>query len=384
MSDGQPQGHVSRALLDAAVASATNGIVLADATQPDLPLVFVNPAFERMTGYRAADAVGVNCRFLQGPSVRQKGLDTLRRTLREGGSCNVVLKNYRKDGTPFWNELFVAPIRNENEEITHYVGVQTDVTRRIEAERGRARLERQLRARNEQLEGLNEEKNALLGMAAHDIRNPLTTILLNVDLLRRMVAPLPSPARPQQAVKRIGDSARFMLDLVNELLDVTKIESGRVGLEREAVDLPELIRERLPVHRQSAEAKGIAVRSRCESGLPPADADRARIAQVLDNLLSNAVKFSHAGSAIRVQAGQQDGLPAVSVTDQGQGIPPAERDRLFQPFAKTSVRGTAGESSTGLGLAICRKIIDAHGGTIEVESEVGKGSTFRFTLPAHR
>jgi PAS domain S-box-containing protein len=374
--------RVTRALLEAAVASASNGIVLADASLPDLPLVFVNPAFERITGYSAREALGENCRFLQGTARRQKRLETLREALAAGTRCNVVLKNFRKDGTMFWNELYVAPLRDAQGRVTHFVGVQNDVTRRVEAERAGSRLRRQLRERNRELERLDAEKNALLGMAAHDIRNPLTTILLNAAILKGDAARPPGPEACHRAVGRIRDSAGFMLELVNELLDVTKIESGSLSLDRKPLDIAALLRERLPPHRQSAAAKRIEIRSRCEGGLPPAYADRARIAQVLDNLVSNAVKFSHPDTTVRVRAARAGDDIAVSVSDEGQGVPPEEQARLFQPFARTSVRGTAGEPSTGLGLAICRKIVKAHDGRIGVESTAGKGSTFHFTLPA--
>jgi signal transduction histidine kinase len=171
--------------------------------------------------------------------------------------------------------------------------------------------------------------------------------------------------------------------MVNNLLDVSKIESGRMSLSKSSCTIHEILQERLPMYRQSAAMKTITIHAnRCRT-LPEINVDRSKILQVLDNLISNAIKFSFPESTIRIQTTHDDEFVHVAVIDKGQGIPENECHKLFEPFSKTSVRSTAGESSTGLGLAICRKIIEAHGGTIHVDSEVGKGSTFYFTLPLY-
>ncbi len=361
--------------------SASNGIAIADARKKDMPLIFVNPAFERITGYSWREVIGTNCRFLQGKLRAQPGLVTVRRALTSGNNCRVVLKNFRKDGSRFWNELYLTPIRASSGKITHYVAIQTDVTRRIEAERAEVRLRRSLRKKNRELKALNEQKNGLLGMAAHDIQNPLAVIMLCSDML---ISQSDEKLRVQLA-KRMKQNAQFMRELVNDLLDVSKIEAGKLTLKCKSCNLRDLIHERMPMYRQGACFKEITVQSRCASDLPAVYADVSRITQVIDNLISNAVKFSYAGQKVILKARQEGSAVQVSVMDHGQGIPEAERQKLFLPFSKTSVKGTAGEKSTGLGLAICRKIIEAHpDGRIAVESEVGKGSTFSFWLPVYQ
>jgi len=372
---------VTRNLLAAAISSSTNGIVIADARKKDTPLIFVNPAFERITGYAAEEAIGRNCRFLQGPDTRQKGLTALRRALSKGNSCNVILQNFRKNGEPFWNELHIAPIRNASGSLTHFVGVQTDVTRRVEAERAGKRLRCRLRNRNRKLAELNELKNELLGMAAHDIRNPLMTILWSCDaMLRLMLGPM--TGKQLTSAQRIRDTADYMLQMVNELLDVSRIESGKLQLDKNVCDIAKLVREQSPIYRQRGASKEITVRTRIRPGaVPLAEIDRSRIIQVLDNLVSNAIKFSEPGKRVDLVVASSGDAVEVSVCDRGQGIPADEQEKLFRPFARTSVKATRGESSTGLGLAICRKIVEAHGGAISVRSEPGKGSVFSFRLP---
>lgn len=372
---------VTRSLMAGGVVAAGNGIVIADARAKDRPLIYVNPAFESITGYAASDVLGRNCRFLQGPERKQGGLSVLRRALSSGRSCTVILRNYRKDGGLFWNELHIAPMKDADGGVTHFIGIQNDVTRRIESGQRNAALRRELDQRNQELEALNEQKNALLGMAAHDIRNPLGTILLNVDMLKdRLNRPL-TAAQRKECLARIERSTRFMLEMVNSLLDVSKIEAGKMTLELTACDLRRLIRERLPLYRESAAVKRIAIRCRCSAGAV-ACADPTRIAQVLDNLVTNAIKFSYPETTIRITVTPKGDRVTVAVADEGQGIPEQEQSKLFKPFSKTSVRGTAGEHSTGLGLSICRKIIEAHEGRITVQSRPGEGATFSFDLPA--
>jgi len=243
-------------------------------------------------------------------------------------------------------------------------------------------LQRETARKGAALEQANRLKNELLGTVAHDLRNPLGVISGYASLLLQGgIGPLNGQQRAVLAT--IESSGRFMADLVDGLVDLSAIEAGEVRLARAEIDLAAAVREDVELNRIAASAKGIAV----EVGdLPPAVlcGDRSKLRQVVNNLVENAVKYSRAGSVVRVTAAVEGREVRVAVADQGQGIPPAELGRVFEPFARGSGRGTAGEKSTGLGLAIVRHIVEAHGGRITVESEVGKGSTFAFTLPLDR
>jgi two-component system, OmpR family, sensor kinase len=243
-----------------------------------------------------------------------------------------------------------------------------------------ATLQRELTRKNAELEKVNEQKNRFLGMAAHDLRNPLGVIRSYSEFLQDEAGDTLNDEQ-REFVTIIRETSEFMLRLVSDLLDVAAIESGQLTLDAQPTDLGQLIRQNVTLNRVLAARKDIAVEFDPPPTVPMILLDRGKIEQVLNNLLSNAVKFSHRGTVVRVRLTWADDLATVTVRDQGQGIPAADLPKLFKPFSRASVHATDGEQSTGLGLAIVRRIIEGHGGRIWVESEVGTGSTFSFALP---
>ena len=182
-------------------------------------------------------------------------------------------------------------------------------------------------------------------------------------------------------IERIEASSVFMLRLVNDLLDLSRIEAGALELELRPTDLAELVGNNVVLNRMLAEQRGITLDLAADAGMPRALVDRGKLEQVLNNLVSNALKYSESGTCVSVAVGFDAEGFTLAVADQGQGIPADERDRLFEPFSTTSVQAAVGEKCTGLGLAIVRRIVDGHGGSIAVDSEVGVGSTFTVRLP---
>jgi len=245
----------------------------------------------------------------------------------------------------------------------------------------RAQAEAEIARKNAELTELNDVKNQLLGMAAHDLRNPLSVIRTSSSFLLEDEARLLPPEKVTAFMRRIKENSEFMLKLIDDLLDMAKIESGRLDLNLVRQDLYAVIEENVSFNRTLADKKDIRLDFVPGRGLPLLRFDRGKVEQVLNNLISNALKFSSPGTAVTVQAARANGTVVVSVKDQGPGIPAEELDRLFKPFSKTSVRSTAGEKGTGLGLAISHRIVEGHGGRIWAESEVGKGTTFKFSLP---
>jgi len=228
----------------------------------------------------------------------------------------------------------------------------------------------------DKLEKVNDEKNKLLGMAAHDLRNPVSSIsgfaLLMLDESyaekRREIA---------EMIKKTSDE---MLELINNLLDISAIESGHMALTFSPNDLNLLIEARVQLFGMIATQKGIALNHKPTS-IPSFVFDARRVQQVIDNLISNAIKFTRPGGSVNVVASVESGNVRVEVTDDGVGIPEKEQEHLFTGQKKISVRPTGGERSTGYGLIIAAKIVRAHNGMIGVKSRPGTGSSFFFTLP---
>ncbi len=252
----------------------------------------------------------------------------------------------------------------------------------------RSHLQNQLLAEQqqllvEQLSKANAAKNRFLGMAAHDLRNPLASIRGLAEFLREgAVGPL--NADQLDLIETIHGASQQMLEMVNELLDVATIESGELKLHVEALNLGDLVARCTVMINMEAAKKKTVVTFDPPSPAVVLAADSAKMKQVVDNLLSNAVKYSPPGSTVRarVQAEPDGKTVNLSVRDQGPGIPDDERDKLFKDFSRLSIKPTGGEKSTGLGLAICRKIVEAHRGTIVAENQPGGGCEFRVTLPS--
>jgi two-component system, OmpR family, sensor kinase len=263
-------------------------------------------------------------------------------------------------------------------------GEQSDDTRIVEALASLncdlANAQRELARRNAELDGAIREKNQLLGMAAHDLRNPLGIIVGVLDILSEELADSLS-AENRELLSRVVSSADYMQELIDDILDFSKVEAGRLELQLKPTDIGELIRQNIAFNSILASKKGIKLSFECKEAPPLLNLDARRIQQVLHNLISNALKFSHSGSAIMVTLSRDSDEVTIEVADGGQGIAADDLDKLFKPYSRTRTRSTANEKSTGLGLAITQRIVAAHGGSIRVESELGRGSCFYVTLP---
>jgi signal transduction histidine kinase len=241
-------------------------------------------------------------------------------------------------------------------------------------------LHRELSKRNAQLTEINEQKNRLLGMAVHDLRNPLGNIYSYACFLEDDMAAVLN-ADQLEFIETIKQQSKFMLDLVTDLLDVAAIEAGQLRLRREPMQLDVMAAHSVAMHRRIAGKKDITISYEPGENVPAIVADGGKLEQVLNNLLENAVKYSPRGTAIDVSVVGGHDAVTVSVTDRGEGLSAADLKKLFLPFGTTSVRATEGEQSTGLGLCIARRIVEGHGGRISVASEVGVGSVFTVSIP---
>jgi PAS domain S-box-containing protein len=487
------------ALQSHAMDAALNAISIADARAGDQPLIYINPAFEAMSGYDRDELIGRNCRFLQGPDTRQPGLDPVRAALRDGTPAQTLLRNYRKDGSAFWNELVIAPVRNSRGELTHFIGVSNDVTTRVDAQialhhttdllreaqeitrlgnwvihladgsgewsnevfellgldprlttptldlyfervhpedraalretqlrtmsapgvqeldhrvmlgngttrwmrvRGRASFdatgsavqlsgtlqdvtaektrEAELLSAKESAEQANRAKSEFLSRMSHELRTPMNAILGFTQLLHRNPA-LDKMARDN--LHEILTAGRHLLDLINEVLDLARVESGHADLKLDAQDCQSIVEECIALVKPITGEAGIAITARYD--LPEGvavRADRTRLKQVLVNLLSNAVKYNSAGGLVElIVTSEGPSTIRFSVRDTGPGIPPDQQAEIFEPFHRL-VGADSKIEGTGIGLTICKRLIESMGGTIGCVSAPGRGSTFWFML----
>src|SRR5260221_324321 len=238
----------------------------------------------------------------------------------------------------------------------------------------------ELRDKNLKLTELNAEKNDFLGIAAHDLKNPLGAIRGYAEMLEEDSDDI-SKGEMADTAARIKKSANLMFDLVSNLLDVNRIEQGKMDVNLAPCDLWETVRQAVEGYRPRAQAKQIELHFDGQTRAPLVIADAAQVVQIMDNLVSNAVKYSPAGKNIYVRVRQVETCVRAEVRDEGRGISEADRKRLFGKFARLSARPTAGENSTGLGLAIVKSLVESMNGKVWCESEPGQGATFLVELP---
>ncbi len=241
-------------------------------------------------------------------------------------------------------------------------------------------LEKSLLKKQEELAETNQIKNKFIGIVAHDLRNPVISIRGFSELLLKSASRLSEEQKEFLGI--IHTTSRNMLAMINDLLDISRIESGRMDIVHKPGSLKELAKERIRLYEVQAGQKHIRLHPNLNE-IENIAFDPHRISQAIDNLISNAVKFSPTGTNIYIDLYQADSRAVFSVHDEGPGIPYEEQGLLFSEFHRLSIRPTGGESSTGLGLAITKRIMEAHGGFIEFESREGQGSIFSLLLPTN-
>lgn len=357
-----------RGVQAAAVANLRSGVLVTDPNLPDNPIIFANPGFLALTGYDYGEVIGRNCRFLQGAHSDPGTVAAIHAAVAERRPFHGELLNYRRDGTPFWNELTITPVLGADGRLLNFVGLQTDVTER-------KRTADQLQESFDRLRALERQRDNLTDMIIHDLRSPLTVVLGNLELL----AMDPVPALGSEELDMIAqarEGARALQRMITSLLDVSRLEAGEMPMELRPVDLRNVVAAAtdplIPL---------VAPRS-CGRDLPPVPVrvvcDAQIIQRVIGNLVTNAIKFTPHDGRIDIAVTLAPGRARVSVRDTGQGIPVEFRSRVFEKFGQVESRKH--RHSTGLGLTFCKLAVEAHGGSIGVDTAVGTGSTFWFEL----
>jgi len=243
-----------------------------------------------------------------------------------------------------------------------------------------ARLFREIADKSRQLEAASRHKSEFLANMSHELRTPLNAVIgFSEVLLQRMFGALND--KQDEYLKDIYASGQHLLSLINDILDLSKIEAGRMELVSAPFHLPSALENAVTLVRARAARHGIALELDVDPGLGELVGDERKVKQVLLNLLSNAVKFTPEGGRISLKASRRDGAVEISVTDTGIGIAPEDQAAIFEEFRQVGSDDARKQEGTGLGLTLAKKFVELHGGRIWVESEVGRGSTFTFMLP---
>jgi PAS domain S-box-containing protein len=339
------------------------------------------------TGTSFEAAQGWGWRKAHHPDHLQRVVESMRRSFEAGADWEETYPLRGKDGTYRWFLSRALPIRGEDGSIINWLGTNTDITeqKNAEAERERAlALEQQLRS---QAERATRARDEVMAIVVHDLRNPMNTILTSATIIAYSLEKQAEKAiqfNPalltdiKTCVEAIQSSVKSMDRLIYDLLDVSRMEAGSFSIQQTHVDIGALLEETLKLCQSQARAKRITISAEIPAGLPQVNGDRDRLDQVLSNLLGNAFKFTPEGGRVMVRARKVDDSVQITVEDSGPGIPAADLPRIFDRYWRGD---RASRDGAGLGLAICKGIVDAHGGNIWVESTVGRGTTFRFTVP---
>jgi len=500
-SQGAPFFGLSFELLYSALNASVSGIIITDNQQPDNPIIYCNTAFEKISGYGRAEIIGHNCRFLQGKDRGQKARQLIAEAVKNGETCRVEIRNYRKNGDLFWNELFMAPVKDEEGAVTHFIGVQNDITLRKKAElelieqkeimeervkerttklreseaflssiiqtvresllvldrdfkvisandhffktfkvnsqetlgkllydlgNGQWNIEKLkellikilptnnpvldfevehefphigkklmlLNAYRVELEGqykdriliaiediterreIERRKDDFLSIASHELKTPLTSIKGFMQMLKRL-QPSGLPDQYHSIFDKVSISIERLNNLITDLLDVSRIQSGNIEIHKDVLDFDKMVTETVDQMQTLSSSHQIICTG--TTGVK-VKADEQQLVQVLNNLLANAIKYSPDSREIYVHISKVSDYVKVSVRDTGVGINLEDQQLVFQRF----FRGAEFQkkfAGMGIGLYVCEQIIKNHNGTIWLESEKNNGSTFNFTIP---
>jgi len=361
-----------RELLAAALCAANEAVSIAVADVEEPRITFVNQAFADLTGYSCEEVIGQLPRLLLNPEV---DLDGLRAEVVAGRCVQGEANLHRKDGSEAWMEFRAAPIRDRTGRVTHYVTTQHDVSARRQSQ--------------EAAERSSLAKSLFLSRISHELLTPLNSLIGFPELLvDGHFGPLNDPQRV--AVTNILEAAEQLRRLLQDLLDLTRLESGRLHLERAPFDLGALLADLAGPVAEAARRKGLTLEVEVAGDLPQVEGDPVRLKQVALNLLDNAVKYTSSGGWVKLRGWAEQspaGVPLVrlAVADSGIGIKEEDHERLFCMFEQADSSLTRRQPGTGLGLALVRRLVDLHGGRAWVESRgEGQGSTFHVELPGLR
>ncbi|MFN8818023.1 MAG: ATP-binding protein [bacterium] len=342
-------------------------------------IVDANSEFCRISGYAREELLGKTHRIVNSGRHPQKFWIDVWRVIATGRPWRGEICNRAKDGSLYWVDSIIAPFVGESGRIERYVSIRTDIT-------ARKRMEQELIASSARAEAASRAKSEFLANMSHEIRTPLTAIIGFADILREDGDAARLPPQRLQAIDTIRGAGQHLLTVINDILDISKIEAGKMTIENTETRVPAILCEVDSLFRPRAMGKGVALTTRLATPIPDRiHTDPTRLRQILTNLLGNAAKFTEAGeiTLTAAVADFNDGRRLIiEVRDTGVGMTPEQALRLFNTFAQADTSTTRKFGGTGLGLVICRRLARLLGGDVTLESSSpGVGSCFRLSLP---
>jgi PAS domain S-box-containing protein len=361
--------------LSRAVEQDPNAVFITDT---DGTIQFVNAMFTKLTGYTVDEAIGENARLLKSGETPQETYAELWDTIQSGMEWRGEIMDRRKDGSHFWANETIGPVKDENGVITHFVATHEDITHRKEAEIA-------MRQATTQAEIANRTKSELLANMSHELRTPLNAIIgFSESMQVETFGPVGSD-KNQEYLNDIHQSGKHLLGLINDILDVSTIEAGAMELEEENVNITDVVETSVRLIRPRADNGQVSVNSTIDPEIPLIYADARRVKQVFLNLLSNAVKFTPEGGEVTVSAQlNDDGSLAVAVADKGIGMDEEEVTKALSTFGQVDSGLDRKHEGSGLGLPLTKGLMELHGGTMEIQSEKGHGTSITVTFPKER
>jgi PAS domain S-box-containing protein len=357
-----------------AVEQSPNAVFITDR---DGTIQYVNPRFQEMTGYSLAEAIGQAPHIIRSPDTAPEVHKNLWDTILAGQVWRREIKDRRKDGSFYWADAVISPILGAQGVITHFVAMHTDITERKEAELATREARRRADA-------ANRAKTEMLTNMSHELRTPLNAIIGFSSMLLEGPG-MCSDIKHREYLTYINTSGSHLLDLINDILDVSAIEAGKINLQEEDIDLPAIVEASIRIVQPRAEAGGVIVTGLKPIPLPLLRADGRRLKQILLNLLSNAVKFTERGGIVSCDAYRdEDGGMVLMVTDSGIGMTEEELGIAMTAFGQVDGSLSRKHEGTGLGLPLTKGLVEAHGGEMLIKSERGKGTQVTVRFPAER
>lgn len=342
-------------------------------------IVSWNPGVEKLLGYGEDEFIGNKSSIIFTPEdIAKKAHEWELNTALQEGRCEDVRWHIRKDGSLFWANGLMIPLKDEREQVRGFVKIMRDNTVHKQSEEERERLLELERAARAEAEAAARAKDEFLALVAHELRSPLNSVKGWAHILSRQ----PTPEMVKKVTDVIEKQCSQQAELIEDLLDTAQIVSGKLSLDVKCVDLVKVVITALDNARPSAESKGVILGTVLNAQAAQIKGDEERLRQVVTNLLSNAVKFTPEGGRVDVKLSGEDSFVKLVVTDTGKGIEPEFLPHVFERYSQGAASKGRRGGGLGLGLSIVRHVVEMHGGTVKAESDgEGKGAAFTIRLP---